>query len=182
MGGKRRILVVDDEEINREMLGMSLSGDYAVLYVEDGEKALEICGEQKESLSLVLLDLMMPVMSGMEVLRQMKSDPALRVIPVIVITADQEAETRSLGEGAIDFIPKPYPQKDVILARVRRIIELTEDREMGDELFLAESNRLEGETVQGSFCFRKKDGSALTSLSRGRLGRSFVFSAVIFLY
>ena len=45
MGGKRRILVVDDEEINREMLGMILSGDYEVLYAEDGEKALEICGE-----------------------------------------------------------------------------------------------------------------------------------------
>ncbi|MBQ3860807.1 MAG: response regulator, partial [Clostridia bacterium] len=130
MGGKRRILVVDDEEINREMLGMILSGDYEVLYAEDGEKALKICGEQKESLSLVLLDLMMPVISGMEVLRRMKGDPVLRVIPVIVITADQEAETRSLGEGAIDFIPKPYPQKDVILARVRRIIELTEDREI----------------------------------------------------
>ena len=130
MGGKRRILVVDDEEINREMLGMILSDDYEVLYAEDGEKALKICGEQKESLSLVLLDLMMPVISGMEVLRRMKSDPDLRVIPVIVITADQEAETRSLGEGAIDFIPKPYPQKDVILARVRRIIELIEDREI----------------------------------------------------
>ena len=130
MGGKRRILVVDDEEINREILGMILSDDYEVLYAEDGEKALEVCGEQKESLSLVLLDLMMPVISGMEVLRRMKSDPDLRVIPVIVITADQEAETRSLGEGAIDFIPKPYPQKDVILARVRRIIELTEDREI----------------------------------------------------
>ena len=87
MGGKRRILVVDDEEINREILGMILSGDYEMLYAEDGEKALEVCGEQKESLSLVLLDLMMPVISGMEVLRQMKSDPALRVIPVIVITA-----------------------------------------------------------------------------------------------
>ena len=130
VGGKRRILVVDDAEINREILGMILSGDYEVLYAEDGEQALEICAGQKETLSLVLLDLMMPTISGMEVLRRMKSDPDLRVIPVIVVTADQEAETRSLGEGAIDFIPKPYPQKDVILARVRRIIELTEDREI----------------------------------------------------
>jgi diguanylate cyclase (GGDEF)-like protein len=130
MGGKRRVLVVDDEAINREMLGMILGDDYEVLYAEDGEKALTICGEQKDFLSLVLLDLMMPVLSGMEVLSRMKGDPDLRVIPVIVVTADQEAETRSLGEGAIDFIPKPYPQRDVILARVRRIIELTEDRDL----------------------------------------------------
>lgn len=128
--GKRRILVVDDEAINREILGMILSDDYEVLYAEDGEKALQICGEYKESLSLVLLDLMIPVIPGMEVLRRMKHDPELRVIPVIVLTADQEAETESLGEGAIDFIPKPYPQRDVILARVRRIIELIEDREL----------------------------------------------------
>ena len=54
----------------------------------------------------MLLDLMMPVISGMEVLRRMKGDPVLRVIPVIVITADQEAETRSLGEGAIELHPE----------------------------------------------------------------------------
>ena len=128
--GKRRVLVVDDEMINREMLGLILGDDYDVLYAENGEKALQICSEQKGFLSLVLLDLMMPVLSGMEVLRRMKDDPELRVIPIIVLTADQDAETQSLSEGAIDFIPKPYPTRDVILARVRRIIELTEDREI----------------------------------------------------
>ena len=59
-GGKRQILVVDDEQINREMLGFMLSQDYEVHYAADGEDALEQIRSQSHTLSLVLLDLMMP--------------------------------------------------------------------------------------------------------------------------
>ena len=70
--GKRLILVVDDEAINREILGAFLEEDDEVLYAEDGGQALEKVRENAELLSMVLLDLMMPVLPGMEVLRQMK--------------------------------------------------------------------------------------------------------------
>lgn len=128
--GKRLVLVVDDELINREMLGAILQDEYEVIYAADGQEALTRIREHKDTLSLVLLDLMMPVMSGMEVLRRIKDDPDIRQIPVIVLTADQDAEIESLSLGAIDFIPKPYPQVGVIQARVLRTIELSEDRQI----------------------------------------------------
>ena len=128
--GKRQVLVVDDELINRELMGIVLENDYEVLFAEDGRQAMDMVRENSETLSLVLLDLMMPIMSGKEVLRQIKADPATRQIPVIVLTADQKAEVEILNLGAADFIPKPYPEADVILARILRTIELSEDRQI----------------------------------------------------
>ena len=127
--GKRRILVVDDEFINREMLGAYLQSCYEVLYACDGKEAMQMIRENKETLSLVLLDILMPVMSGIDVLRAMKEDKQLYRIPVIVLTADQESEVKCLQLGAADFIPKPYPAVGVIHARIRRTIELSEDRD-----------------------------------------------------
>ena len=128
--GKRLVLVVDDEFINRELMGIALEADYEVIFAEDGQQALELIKEYHETLSLVLLDLMMPVLPGKEVLRRMKADPEMRQIPVIVLTADQKAEIESLNLGAADFIPKPYPEAGVILARILRTIELSEDRQI----------------------------------------------------
>lgn len=127
---KRQILVVDDEMVNRQLLGLLLSDDYTVIYAENGEKALEQIANNSETLSLVLLDLLMPVMSGMVVLRKLREKPELEKVPVIVMTADHESEVASLELGAMDFIPKPYPEQNVILARIRRIIELSEDRQI----------------------------------------------------
>ena len=129
-GGKRLILVADDEMINRMLLGGILENDYELIYAADGREALDKIRENREILSLVLLDLMMPVMSGLELLRILKEDPDLAKIPVIVVTSDQAAEIESLTLGAIDFIPKPYPQAGVIQARVLRTIELSEDRQI----------------------------------------------------
>ena len=128
--GKRLILVVDDEMINREILGTYLNDTYEVLYAFDGAEALEKMREYRNTLSLVLLDILMPVMSGLDVLKAAKADPLLARIPIIVITTEQEAEVQSLRLGAIDFIPKPYPAVDVVLARVLRTIELSEDRDI----------------------------------------------------
>jgi PleD family two-component response regulator len=82
----------------------------------------------KDDLAMVLLDLQMPLMNGMEVLKEMKGDSDLKGIPVIVLTADHSAEVECLRIGALDFIPKPYPSSEVILARVNRCIELSENR------------------------------------------------------
>ena len=128
--GKRLILVADDELINRELLGLVLQNDYEVIYAEDGRETLEKMRQTREQLSLVLMDLKMPVMGGLEVLRRVRQEPELAVIPIIVLTSDQDAEIESLSLGAIDFIPKPYPQAGVMLARILRTIELSENRQI----------------------------------------------------
>ena len=123
--GRRLILVVEDEKINRDILGMILEKDYEVIFAENGEEALQVIEEKKELLSLVILDLIMPVMPGMEVLRRIKAAPDTRNLPVIVASGDQSQEIECLNAGAGDFIQKPYPEPGVILARVRRTIELS---------------------------------------------------------
>ena len=138
---RRHVLIVEDEEINRMLLGVVLEGSFELLYAADGEEALEIMRENSERLALVLLDLLMPRMDGREVLSAMRDDPTLVTIPVIVLTADQNAEVECLEIGAMDFLPKPYPPKEVILARVHKCIELAENR---DTLRFAERDTLTG--------------------------------------
>ena len=128
--GLRRILIVDDEMVNREILGAMLQDEYELLFACDGAEALRVMRENKDTLSLVLLDILMPVMSGKEVLKAVREDDAISHIPVIVITSEQDAEVESLKLGAIDFLPKPYPAVDVVKARVLRTIELSEDRDI----------------------------------------------------
>ena len=128
--GKRRILVIEDEAINQEILSLILSDMYEVIIAATGAAALEEIREHYDVLSLVLLDLNLPDMHGLDVLRQVKADARYGRLPVIVMTADKEAEVESLSLGAIDFIPKPYPQPKVVLARVLRTIELSEDRDI----------------------------------------------------
>ena len=67
-------------------------------------------------------------MTGLELLSRISDEPDLKGIPVIVLTSDHDSEVESLRNGAYDFIPKPYPQPDVIKARVSRSIELAENR------------------------------------------------------
>ena len=127
---RRTVLVADDEPINRELLGVVLSPTYEVLYANDGQEALNVIRTEAGRISLVLLDLNMPVISGFQLLDIMRNDGTLRTVPVIVVTADQESEVKSLDLGAVDFIPKPFPRADIILARVQRTIELYEDRDL----------------------------------------------------
>ena len=138
---KRTVLVVDDELINRELLGAILSRTYDVIYAENGRKAIDIVRKIPGRISLVLLDLLMPEVNGYEVLKTMQADPKLRKIPVIVLTSEKDAEVESLQLGAADFIPKPYNMPEVIMARVQRSIELAED---SDIILATETDRLTG--------------------------------------
>ena len=127
---QKQILIVEDEEINREILTAALEGSYEILQAANGAQAMEQMVAHKNDLALVLLDLRMPVMSGEEVLRDMQANAELKHIPVIILTADQNAEVECLRTGAMDFIPKPYPKLEIILARVDKCIELSETREL----------------------------------------------------
>ncbi len=125
---KRLILIADDEYVNREILGNILESEYDIIYAEDGLETLKLIKENIDKLSLVLLDLIMPKMDGLELLERLRDDSKLSNIPVIVITSDQLSEEKSLSLGAADFIPKPYPRQTVIKARIKRTIVLYEDR------------------------------------------------------
>ena len=127
---KRRILLVEDDFINQEMIRESIGEVYDLIVAGTGEEALSVIREQYETLSIVLLDLNLPGIQGVEVLKRIKSDPAYSLLPVIVMTSDSEAEVECLTLGAIDFIPKPYPASKVILARILRTVELSEDRDI----------------------------------------------------
>ncbi len=133
------VLVVDDQEINRDSLGIILEDDYEILYAENGKEAVDRMREHTNELSLVLLDLMMPVMNGFEVMEIVRDDEQLKHIPIIVLTAEKSAELQALQMGAADFITKPFDMPEVILARVGRIIELSEGRQL---ISAAEHDRL----------------------------------------
>ena len=124
---KRRILIVEDEEINREILTNILEDHYEVSCAENGAQALQLLREHTAPYALILLDLLMPVMSGEEFLTEIKADERLSGIPVIVMTSEKPAEVSSIKMGADDFITKPYDSPEVILARCERIIQLYED-------------------------------------------------------
>ena len=138
---RRKVLVVDDEYVNRQLLGMILSEDYEVLYAENGREALNLIRTNHETLSIIMLDLIMPQMDGFELLGLLRADEELKRIPVVVLTSEKSAELKSLKSGATDFITKPYDMPEVILTRVRRIIELSEGRSI---IQAAEKDELTG--------------------------------------
>jgi class 3 adenylate cyclase len=111
------LLVVDDDEGNRSMLARRLVRlGYKVALAENGRHALEAL--QGERFDLMLLDVQMPELNGYEVLERMKADPALRDIPVIVLSASDESErvARCIEMGAEDYLPKPF---DPVLLQAR---------------------------------------------------------------
>ena len=127
---RRHILIVDDIESNREILGDLLMDDYDVLYAADGVETMEVLQSNGDEVDLVLLDLFMPNMSGREVLMQMQVNEDLASIPVIVLTVDEDAQIDCLRYGAMDFISKPYPDIEIVKARIAKCIELSEDRDL----------------------------------------------------
>lgn len=128
-----RLLLVDDEPTNLQVLRHILQADYRLLFATDGERALQVAREQLPD--LVLLDIMMPHMDGYAVCRALKADAATASIPVIFITAltDSQDETAGFDVGGVDYLTKPV-SPPVVRARVRnhlslvRVDELRETR------------------------------------------------------
>lgn len=127
---KRLILIVEDEFVNREILRMILEQDYETAVAENRAEAMAFIRDNRETLSLILLDLNLPDGHGLELLHELKEDELTSRLPVIVLTSDKEAEVESLNSGASDFISKPYPMNEIIRARIRRTIELSENRDL----------------------------------------------------
>lgn len=130
---KKTILVVDDEPINRAILSAILSEDFNVLEAEDGKEAIDILLKEEHKIDLVLLDIFMPY-DGRLVLKERQENPQLKKIPFIVCTSDKNIEEECFHLGVNDFVKKPYENPDIIVARIKRMIELYEDRSILKEV------------------------------------------------
>lgn len=136
-----RILIVDDVPDNIRVLSSMLAGDgIEISTATSGRRALKIA--ERYPPDLVLLDIMMPEMDGYEVCRAMKSEPLLRGVPIIFITAlaDPESEIKGLELGAVDYITKPFNEA-IVKLRVKAHLEIKLQREILDNL-----SRLDGLT------------------------------------
>jgi len=119
---KQKILAVDDEEDIQELLRFNLTKEgFAVVCAASGEEALKSALSHRPD--LVLLDLLLPGMDGLEVAKRLKNDPSTKEIPVIMVTAKgEEADiVTGLEVGAEDYITKPFSRK-VLIARVRAVL------------------------------------------------------------
>ena len=118
-----RLLLVDDEPTNLQVLRHVLQADYRLLFATDGARALQVAREQLPQ--LILLDIMMPGMDGYAVCRALKADPATAGIPVIFFTAlnDSQDETAGFDVGGVDYLTKPV-SPPVVRARVRTHLSL----------------------------------------------------------
>lgn len=126
-----RILVVDDNDSNRDLVARRLARDgHAVETAGGGAEALSLLEDR--DFDLILLDILMPDMSGYEVLARLKADPAMHEIPVIMISALDEVDSivRCIEAGAVDYMPKPF-EPALLRARIRACLEnkLLRDRE-----------------------------------------------------
>lgn len=126
---RKNVLLVDDKEINRMMLKNMFGGEYNVLEAVNGEEAVKIIKERGNEISVILLDIIMPVMDGFGVLDFMKKENLLKKIPVMLITTDDSSETenKSYSYEIADLIRKPFVP-GTVQRRMNNIIELYEAR------------------------------------------------------
>jgi two-component system phosphate regulon response regulator PhoB len=130
---QHKIMVVDDEADVIDMLSLNLrAAGFQVVTVEDGAAAL--AKARSESPSLIVLDLMLPKMPGLEICRVLKSDPATRHIPVIMLTAKAEEVDKIVGLelGADDYVTKPFSPRELIL-RINRSLRRGKEKVVGVE-------------------------------------------------
>ncbi|MBF0161109.1 MAG: response regulator [Magnetococcales bacterium] len=140
--GEYQLLLVDDVESNILVLNEVLSTEYRTFFAMDGPSALQMVAERTPD--LILLDIQMPGMDGLEVCRRLKSNPKSARIPIIFITAlaEQESESAGLTLGAVDYISKPF-NPAIVQARVKNQLALKRYQDHLEELVHARTADLE---------------------------------------
>lgn len=129
---KKTVLMVDDSTVYLEMMSVMIGDVYDLKFATDGQKALHLLKQEKD-ISLILLDLSMPYMSGTEFLVEAKKDPELKDIPVIVLAAADDNEAACLNIGAVDFIKKPFPLRNDVLNKIEAALN-SENKTRGIDL------------------------------------------------
>lgn len=136
---KQRVLIVDDSAINRGMLSDALKDDYIVSEAENGEECMKILNDPNSKISLLLLDIVMPVMDGFSVLAEMTMRRLINEIPVIMISSDETDKNikKAYSMGVCDYISRPFDAKIVnrrvtntisLYAKQRRIVAILKDQ------------------------------------------------------
>lgn len=118
--GKGKILIVDDSEMNRSILSDILSDEYEIMEACDGLQAMDLLNKYADSISLVLLDIVMPRMDGFSVLSKMNENHLIETIPVIIISSENASlyVERAYELGALDYIQRPF---DTLVVRQRSL-------------------------------------------------------------
>ncbi|MCL2066487.1 MAG: response regulator [Treponema sp.] len=120
---KQTVLVVDDIDLNVMILEEILKDEYNIITATNGKEALQVLRNANPLPKIILLDVLMPEMTGRQMFEIMKNDKALMRLPVIFITAENDSESELLAAGAVDFINKPF-LPEIVKLRVRNQIEL----------------------------------------------------------
>lgn len=131
---KNQILIADDSEMNREILTDMLEDEYEIITVENGIEAVAVLREKGNSISLVLLDIVMPEMDGFGVLKFMNAVSLIEEVPVIMITSENSAEQRRMAFdlGVTDFINRPFDNEIVHRRVVNTILLYVKQKELID--------------------------------------------------
>lgn len=121
---KKRILAVDDNSVNLSVIELILQKDYEVIPMLSGKRAVKFLGRQ--AADLVLLDVQMPEMNGVETLKELRGLENGKNIPVIFLTGTEDAEAAAEGErlGIVDYITKPFDNED-LKTRIARVLSQT---------------------------------------------------------
>lgn len=121
---KKRILAVDDNSVNLSVIELVLQKDYEVIPMLSGKRAVKFLGRQ--AADLVLLDVQMPEMNGVETLKELRGLENGKDIPVIFLTGTEDAEAAAEGErlGIVDYITKPFDNED-LKTRIARVLSQT---------------------------------------------------------
>ena len=127
-------MIADDDEISGDILASFFERDYDILRSFTGRETLQVISSHLDTIDLVLLDIFMPDLDGFHVLKERQENPDIKKIPVIVMTGEADIERDCFKLGVNDFIKKPFDNKEIIVARVERMIELYEDRSIIKEV------------------------------------------------
>lgn len=140
---RNKILIVDDEELNRELLKQIFENDYEIITAKDGKEAIMAMNDHMKEIAIVLLDLVMPVVNGYQVLQVLSTKKILNRIPVILITANTDIQTAldCYALGAVDIINKPFTAQ-IIRRRIINIIELYQNKEKLEKMLKNSSQKL----------------------------------------
>lgn len=152
-----KVLIVDDMQMNRELLADILYGEYSILEAENGRVAMEMLETRRSEIAIMLLDLLMPEVDGMTVLKEMKSRKWIDEIPVLVISSENSVnvERQCFDYGVSDFIRKPFDYL-VVKKRVENIVGLYQHKNRLEEMVEKQT-----ETLRKQYHLLKKRGEEL---------------------
>lgn len=127
---RNKILVVDDEELNRELLKQIFESDYEVITAENGKEAVLAINRYMNEIAIVLLDLVMPVVNGYQVLQVLNTDKIMEKIPVILVTANTDIQMAltCYSLGVVDIVNKPFTAQ-IVKQRIINTIQMYQNKE-----------------------------------------------------